>query len=111
MRHISKFGESGFILASNINSDNATAVIKNEVSYFKNLQQDFEWKVYSYDKPDHLKDLLEQKGFTDGEPEALMVMKLTDGHPFLVNSQLHDVKEITDEQGIQAIVNPRHYLE
>lgn len=105
VRHVSKFGESGFILDSNIDSDNATAVIKNEVSYFKNLQQDFEWKVYSYDKPDHLKDLLEQEGFTDGEPEALMVMKLTDGHPLLVNSPLLDVKEITDEQGIQAIVN------
>lgn len=105
VRHLSKFGESGFILASNINSDNATAVIKKEVSYFKKLQQDFEWKVYSYDKPEHLKDLLEQEGFTDGEPEALMVMKLTDGHPLLLNNQLHLVKEITDEQGIQDIVN------
>ncbi|MCH7323928.1 GNAT family N-acetyltransferase [Solibacillus sp. MA9] len=105
VRHISEFGESGFIIASNVNNDNVKAVIKNELNYFNNLKQDFEWKVYSYDKPDHLKELLEQEGFTGGEPEALMVMKLAGTHTLLMDSQLLDVKEITDEQGIQHIVD------
>ena len=104
VRHISKYGEKGFIIASNVNEDNAKETIQNEINYFSNGNQEFEWKVYSYDKPENLKDLLAQEGFEIGDPEALMVMKLEGQHPLLNTSQLHDVKEITDEQGIQDIV-------
>lgn len=104
VRHISKFGEKGYIIASNLNEDNAREIIRNELNYFSDCNQDFEWKVYSYDKPDCLKDILDQEGFIIESPEALMVMKLVDLHPLLTNSQLLGVKEITDEQGIQDIV-------
>ena len=103
MRHISEFGEKGYITSSNLNEGNAREIIKNELNYFSNRGQGFEWKVYSYDKPDSLKEILEQEGFTIDYPEALMVMKLADTHPLLANSELFDVKE-TDEQGIQDIV-------
>src|SRR5690606_30069550 len=104
VRHISKFNENGFILASNVNERSARDVIRNELSYFGNLKQGFEWKVYSYDKPDNLTEILKQEGFTIDDPEALMVMKLTDSHPFLINIDLQAVKEITDEQGIQDLI-------
>lgn len=104
VRHISRFGENGFIAYSNVNAGNAKEIIKKEVTYFNNLKQEFEWKVYSYDKPDNLKEILEQEGFTIGDPEALMVMKIVDEHPLLTNRQLLCVKEITDEQGIQDII-------
>lgn len=104
VRHVSKFGDSGFIIASNVNADNAREVIQNELNYFNNLKQNFEWKVYNYDQPENLKDLLEQQGFTDGDPEALMVMEITNGHPLLTNSLHTDVREITEEQSIQDIV-------
>ncbi len=104
VRHISKFDENGYIISSNVNEDNVREIIRNEVSYFSNRKQDFEWKVYSYDKPDSLKDILAQEGFEIDNPEALMVMELDDSHPLLTNSQFLGVKEITDEQGIQDIV-------
>ncbi|ATP39925.1 GNAT family N-acetyltransferase [Solibacillus sp. R5-41] len=104
VRHISMFDEKGFIIASNVNVGNAREIIRNELNYFSNCKQDFEWKVYSYDKPDSLKDILDQEGFKIDNPEALMVMKLDDRHPFLSNSPFLSVKEITDEQGIQDIV-------
>lgn len=104
VRHISEFGGKGYITSSNLNEDNAREIIKNEMNYFSNRGQEFEWKVYSYDKPDHLKDILEQEGFTIDPPEALMVMKLDDTDALLTNSQLFDVKEITDERGILDIV-------
>lgn len=104
VRHISQFGENGFIISSNVNEGNAREIIKKELSYFRNLKQNFEWKVYSYDKPDNLKDILQQEGFEIDQPEALMVMKLADRHPLLNNSQFLCVKEITDEQGILDIV-------
>lgn len=104
VRHISQFGEKGFIISSNVNEGNVREIIKNELNYFSNFEQDFEWKVYSYDKPDSLKDILKQEGFTIDNPEALMVMKLDNQHPLLNHDQHFDIKEITDEQGIQDII-------
>lgn len=104
VRHISQFGEKGFIISSNVNEGNVREIIKNELNYFSNFEQDFEWKVYSYDKPDSLKDILKQEGFTIDDPEALMVMKLDNQHPLLNNDQHFELKEITDEQGIQDII-------
>lgn len=104
VRHISKFNESGFILASNVDENSAREVIRNERSYFGSLNQRFEWKVFSYDKPDNLTEILKQEGFTIDDPEALMVVKLSESHPFLTNFDLQIVKEITDEQGIQDLI-------
>lgn len=104
VRHISRFNENGFILASNVNERSAREVIRNELIYFGNLKQNFEWKVYSYDKPDNLTEILKQEGFTMDDPEALMVVKLSESHPFLTKLNLHAVKEITDEQGILDVI-------
>ena len=104
VRHISKFGEKGFIIASNVNEDNAREIIRKELNYFSNLKQEFEWKVYSYDKPDSLKDMLAEEGFKIDPPEALMVMKLDDSHSLLSKSPFFGIKEITDEKGIRDIV-------
>ncbi|MFC7393810.1 GNAT family N-acetyltransferase [Scopulibacillus cellulosilyticus] len=104
VRHISQFGEKGFIISSNLNENNAKKIIKEELNYFRNLGQDFEWKVYSYDKPYNLKDLLLQEGFKENESEALMVIPLDDKHPLLNNDLDFNLKEITDQQGIQDIV-------
>lgn len=104
VRHISQFGEKGFIISSNVNESDVREIIKNELNYFSNLEQDFEWKVYNYDKPASLKDILEQEGFTVDDPEALMVMKLDEQHPLLNYDQHFNLKEITDEQGIQDII-------
>lgn len=103
IRHTSKFGEKGFIIASYLNEINAREIIKQELIYFNAIGQEFEWKVYSYDQPDNLKELLIEEGFTMDEQEALMVLQL-EQHPFLSASGLQDVKEIKDFQGIQDIV-------
>ncbi|MGR6897071.1 GNAT family N-acetyltransferase [Rummeliibacillus sp. BSL5] len=104
VRHISQFGEKGFIVSSNVNEGNIKEIIKNELSYFSNLEQNFEWKVYNYDKPDSLKDILRQEGFTIEDPEALMVMELDEQLPLLKNDRHVNLKEITDYKGIQDII-------
>src|SRR3954468_18934061 len=63
VRHVSLHGEMGFIISSNVDEENARQVIQEELEYFNELGVGFEWKVYSYDKPDHLKELLEQEQF------------------------------------------------
>ncbi|WP_124728242.1 GNAT family N-acetyltransferase [Staphylospora marina] len=104
VRLISRYGDLAFIIASDLNEENAGEVIRNELDYFRSLKQDFEWKVYSYDRPPHLKELLRREGFTVGEPEALMIIKLDERHPLLTRELSSRVREITDEQGIRDIV-------
>lgn len=104
VRHVSQFGERGFISSSTVNEDNAREIIRKELDYFKQLKQGFEWKVYSYDKPDNLKEILKEEGFTIGDPEALMVMEIKNQQHLLLNGATLDVKEITDEEGIKEII-------
>lgn len=103
VRHVSQCNEAGFIIASNINEETAANVIEHELRYFKQLQQPFEWKLYSYDAPSHLHALLEEYGFTKGEQEALMVLTIHEHSPLLQQKTTPIVKELQDEQGIADV--------
>nr|WP_245345346.1 GNAT family N-acetyltransferase [Halobacillus andaensis] len=105
IRHVSKFNEDGFISASNVNEQNAEQIIQEELNYFINLGQRFEWKVYSYDQPPYLIDLLKEQGFTIEDREALMVMEIDQDHPFLEEITPALLKEITDEAGIKEMIS------
>ncbi|WP_107950535.1 GNAT family N-acetyltransferase [Lysinibacillus parviboronicapiens] len=104
VRHISQFGEKSFIISSNVTDGNVEKVIEQELTYFRKLHQAFEWKVYSYDKPSNLMERLAQQGFTIEDPEAVMVLTLEAQHALLLATTHPQLKEITDEQGIQDIV-------
>lgn len=103
-RHVSLHGERGFIIHSNVNEENASKVIQEELNYFNQLGVGFEWKVYSYDKPDHLKELLEQQGFVIEPQEALMVMDVNNKQLTIHVDEHGTVKEIVDEKGIREIM-------
>ena len=74
VRHIdtSDIGE-GIITYSQLNEANADDAIREQVSYFESIGQDFEWKVYDYDRPSDLKERLGSYGFIIEEAEALVV--------------------------------------
>lgn len=105
IRHVSLHGERGFIIHSNVNEENANNIILEELNYFNQLGVGFEWKVYSYDKPDHLKELLEQQGFSSEPREALMVMEIDDLHPTLHVDEHSMLKEIVDAKGIREMIS------
>ncbi|QDP40945.1 GNAT family N-acetyltransferase [Radiobacillus deserti] len=104
VRHISTTGEKGFISYSSLQEGNVESVIKEEIEYFKRMKQSFEWKVYSYDQPKELKEILLNKGFKVDEEEALMVISLEQHHSFLDYPLPNELKEITDKFGIDKIV-------
>ncbi|WP_082234511.1 GNAT family N-acetyltransferase [Halobacillus massiliensis] len=105
VRHVSLMGDEGYILYSDLTAENAAEVIEGEVRYFEKLNQRFEWKVHSYDRPDNLMDLLIQKGFERGEEEALMVLELTEDEPLIQKKPSNNLIEITTEQEIVDIVS------
>lgn len=74
VRYVSLQQNKGFVLWSNLADDNAFGVIHDEIAYFQELGQSFEWKLYDYDQPGNLNDILEQSGFRADEPEAVLGM-------------------------------------
>lgn len=95
VRHIdiSNIGE-GVITYSQLNEANAEEVIHEQVTYFQSLEQDFEWKVYDYDRPSDLLERLETHGFQVEETEAVMVLDLDDAPDSLWQPIHHNVQQI-----------------
>lgn len=104
VRHISEYDDRGFILASSLTEQNARSVIQAEKEYFKQIGQPFEWKLFSYDSPSNLKELLLAEGFKEDEEEALLVLDLTIDKDLLDRQIPAELKEITDENGVKDIV-------
>lgn len=105
IRHISLAKETGFLLYSQMDETTADAVIEEQISFFEQLDQPFEWKVFDYDQPLDLRERLHAKGFTIEEKEALMVFDFTKGNQLLDIPVQPEIRRITDEQGIRDIVS------
>ncbi|MCG8350891.1 MAG: GNAT family N-acetyltransferase [Chloroflexales bacterium] len=95
VRHIdtSDIGE-GTITYSQLHEANADDVIREQVSYFESIGQDFEWKVYDYDTPPDLKERLESHGFSVAEAEALVVLDVAEAPEILYQPVRHHVQRI-----------------
>lgn len=99
VRHIdiSSTGE-GAIIYSQLNEADAEDTIREQVSYFESIRQDFEWKVYDYDKPSDLKERLGSYGFIVEEAEAIMVLDLEDAPEILWQPVHHNVQRIIEPE-------------
>ncbi|MCI0184377.1 GNAT family N-acetyltransferase [Sulfoacidibacillus ferrooxidans] len=105
VRYVSQTGDKGYIMWSSVNSSNALQVIRKELAYFSHRHQKFEWKVYDYDQPHDLIDLLKEEGFSVDDPEAVMVVELDATHPLIQDETHITVCEIIDQKGIQEIID------
>jgi GNAT superfamily N-acetyltransferase len=77
VRHIDTSGTGeGAIIYSQLNEANAEDMIREQVTYFESIGQNFEWKVYDYDRPPDLKERLGAHGFIIEEAEAILVLDL-----------------------------------
>ena len=65
-------GWSG-VVWSDLDSGTADAVIADQVRFFADRGEEFEWKLYSYDQPPDLGQRLLAAGFVAEDTEALMV--------------------------------------
>lgn len=104
IRKVSLSNEPGFISYSEMDESNADKVIEEQISFYKSLNQQFEWKVFDYDQPLDLKERLQQKGFTLEESEALMIADLTETNQLLDTQVSPEVKRLTTEQEIWDII-------
>lgn len=72
-------GVEGLVTYTNLRAGLEVAQIQEQIAYFQALHQNFEWKVYEFDRPSNLQKLLESQSFVPGEMEVFMVLSLQ-GH-------------------------------
>ena len=80
VRHIQVTGRSqGWVLWSDLTVESVDEAITEQIRVFKDLNCNFEWKVYSYDQPADLLDRLTARGFELRLPaDTIMVLDLDD---------------------------------
>lgn len=107
--HVSGSGD-GMIIFSQIDENNADEIIREQVTFFESIGQDFEWKVYSYDRPPDLKNRLESHGFVTEDSETLVVLDLEEAPVSLWEPirpgirRIHSVEKLKDVQCVEEQV-------
>lgn len=102
-------GMEGIVVFSRLPAGQEVQIIRHEIEYFQRLAVDFEWKVYDFDEPENLKNILEREGFTSGESEAFMLCATDEKRLHERNrkdqAQIHRVHTV---QGLQDIAKVQH---
>ena len=93
-----------FILHSRLNEQNANAVIAEQMAYFAEINQAFNWKVYDYDTPSDLYERLLAQGMEGDDPEAVMVLDLDEAPAVLLEPVTADVRRLTQRDEIKDAI-------
>jgi GNAT superfamily N-acetyltransferase len=104
VRHVNLTGGDGFISYSRLPDHAVAPAIDEQIAYFAALEQQFEWKVYTYDTPPDLKEHLRARGFVIGEDEAILVLDLQDAPARLFDLSIHDLRRITDPEQVPSVI-------
>jgi len=98
------YGWSGVTWSQLAGPAAADAAIARQVSYFRDLVPQFEWKLYDYDQPPDLGRRLEAAGFTPDDPEALMVAEVADQAAGAALPDGVRLQPVTGEAGVEALI-------
>lgn len=103
IRQIHEGDGTGMVIYSRLSEENADSVIEAQIAAFRDLGQDFEWKVYGHDAPADLKERLLARGFTPEDPESVMVLEIDEAPAGLLRPIAHDIRRVTDPSQIAVI--------
>ena len=91
-------GRSGFIGYFALEDMSIDELIKREVDYFTQIDQEFEWKVYGTDSPSNIGERLIAHGFVQEPTESFLVLNINNYQPNLKTSPNIECKLVTSEQ-------------
>jgi len=94
VRYIRPAPGMSMVLYSCLNETNAEQTIEAQIEYFNKHNLPFAWKMYDYDTPPNLLDLLTAHGFAADPPDSLMVLEITKAPPILEQASKVDVRKI-----------------
>jgi len=92
-----------FILYSHLNEANSDTVIQEQLTYFRERNQSFEWKTYDYDQPLDLLERLIASGLELEDTDAVMALDLHDAPPALLTPPTVDVRPITQPEELDDV--------
>jgi GNAT superfamily N-acetyltransferase len=97
-RMINEISRGGVVMYSRLDAATADNVIREQITYFKNLDiaERMSWKLYDYDQPADLKDRLIAAGFTANTPSAVLILDLQAIPTALLDPVTHDIRRLTD---------------
>jgi GNAT superfamily N-acetyltransferase len=104
VRHIDLSGVYHAILYSSLSDENADSIIRQEIAYFQQLGGDVEWKLFSHDKPQNLKERLAGQGFEVGELEAILVLLVEEAPSALLQPVTHEIRRMTSADEIRQMM-------
>lgn len=93
-----------FVLYSSLDEASADAAIEEQVAYFRQLGQPFDWKVYDHDTPPDLAERLGAHGFVLDEREAIMALDLSAPPASLLGPPAADVRPIERREQLRDVI-------
>ncbi|MGW3627925.1 GNAT family N-acetyltransferase [Streptomyces sp. NPDC000880] len=98
-------GDWNGVVWSGLDPATADAAIAEQVRYFTALGRDFEWKLYSYDRPGDLGARLRAAGFTPEPEETLMVAEIRDLPTDVEPPDGIRLEPVTDPAGVDLLAD------
>ncbi|WP_328539443.1 GNAT family N-acetyltransferase [Streptomyces sp. NBC_00344] len=91
------------VLWSDLDETSADPAIAEQMRHFAALKREFEWKLYTHDRPADLGDRLRAAGFTPEPPEALMIAEVEDLPTRIVLPDGVRLLPVTDAAGVDLM--------
>jgi hypothetical protein len=93
-RLTSSDGSAHTIIYSSFDVLDADHIIRQEISHYRALDAQVEWKVYEHDSPADLLKILERHGFEVGDCESVLALDLQEKHDWLEQPPAHRVERV-----------------
>lgn len=117
--HLSRYvpeikGADGFVGFADLEAEAAVALIQEQIAFFEFLRQSFEWKVYDFDSPGNLREILGTLGFEQSDVEAFFVADAKNWIapkreiPGLTIQQVTDPCQLREFVATEQIIWPDH---
>jgi ribosomal protein S18 acetylase RimI-like enzyme len=90
---------------SRLDAGTADAVIAGQVAFFRARNEQFEWKLYDYDRPADLPVRLLASGFLPDDEEVLMVAETADVAVQVPAPDGVTLREVADTEGVNLLID------
>ena len=92
------------VLWSNLDESTADAAIAEQIARFAPLGRDFEWKLYTHDRPADLAQRLVAAGFRAGPEEALLIADAAELPTTIALPEGVRLLPVTNAEGVRLLV-------
>ncbi|HEV8050654.1 MAG TPA: GNAT family N-acetyltransferase [Thermoplasmata archaeon] len=97
-------GRRAWIAYSHLTASEAPERVAAEARHARSSGVEVEWKLYEYDPPPNLGEILAASGFVADPPETLMVYDLERGRPFPPSGGSVVIRRVQDRTGLETAV-------